>query len=173
MSFELLQAGRLKLSRNLLVFLTEVLKSRVHDEDVILTGKVNLAIALKHLKDRRGFAESLASEDWATKDEIYQLAEAVLSERYHDAIKLTKSVGNRIHKADYRNWPLFRDFRQRPEFQELFAEIFLEPLERDNHEEHMQVILTDQHLEEPKLLSSSVSEEGEPGDTLPLAPAQH
>ncbi len=133
---DLLKTGRTHLAKNLLVFLTSTLKSKVHHQDVLLVGKVNLAIALKELGDRRGFATCLASEDWDQKDPKFQLAEAVLQERHHQAVELMRKVGAGIHKADYRSWPLFKGFRDSAEFQSVFEEVFGEPFVAQSHPEH-------------------------------------
>ncbi len=116
-TFGLLKTKRYRLAKDLLKFATTTLRNKLHDESVRLTCKVNLAIAVKALGERKGFAECMASEDWARSDDKFQLAEAVLNERYHDALKLMRKVRASIHKADYRNWPLFKEFRETPEFQ--------------------------------------------------------
>ena len=100
-TFDLLKTGRYRLAKNLLTFATTTLKNKLHEESVRLTYKVNLAIAIKALGEKKGFAECMASEDWGASDDKSELAEAVLNERYHDALKLMRTVGTSIHKADY------------------------------------------------------------------------
>ncbi len=68
-----------------------------------------------------------------------------MNERYHDALKLMKQVGDKIHKADYRNWPLFKDFKEQADFQKLFEEIFAEPVDRDTHAEHVTLMPADSY----------------------------
>jgi hypothetical protein len=140
-TYDLLMKKRYSLARNLLSFATTHLKNRVHDEEQLLTFKVNLAIALKNLDDKIEFAKCMASEEWHKKPDQFQLAEAVLNERYHDAVTLMRKVGGGIHKADYRRWPLYEKFRKVPEFKIVFRELFGE--EVDSHDHHTSLTISD------------------------------
>jgi hypothetical protein len=121
------------LARNLLSFATTTLKNKLHDEEELLYFKVNLAIALKNLGEKVEFARCMASEEWYKKRDLFQLAEAVLNERYHDAVILMRRVGDGVHKADYRRWPLYEKFRDLPEFRSTFRELFGEDLDAHDH----------------------------------------
>jgi hypothetical protein len=133
---------RYRLARNLLSFATTRLKNKVHDEEQLLYLKVNLAIALKGLDDKVEFARCMASEEWHKKQDLFQLAEAVLNERYHDAVILMRKVGKSVHKADYRRWPLYDKFRNLPEFRAVFRELFGEDVDSHDHS-HVPLTISD------------------------------
>jgi hypothetical protein len=124
---------RYGLVRNLLSFATTRLKNKLSNDDELLYFKVNLAIALKGLDDKVEFAKCMASEEWHKRAELFQLAEAVLNERYHDAVVLMRKVGKTVHKADYRRWPLYEKFRNLPEFRAVFRELFGEDFDSHDH----------------------------------------
>ena len=132
-TYDLLRAGRYSLAKRLLEFAISTLKNKVHAPETVLMLRVNLAIAMKSLDDKKGFAQCMAAEDWSRHPETFQLAEAVLQERYHRAVELMKAVGDQIHKANYRSWPLFKDIRSLPEFQAIFKELFGEDIHQHDH----------------------------------------
>jgi hypothetical protein len=108
-----------------------------------------LAIALKNLNDKAEFAKCMASEEWHKKEELFQLAEAVLNERYHDAFILMRKVGKGVHKADYRRWPLYEKVRNLPEFRAIFREIFGEDVDSHDHS-HTSLTISDHSLSDSK-----------------------
>ena len=132
-SYDLLMNKRYLLAKNLLSFATTTLKNKLQNEEQLLYFKVSLAIALKNLDDRVEFAKCMASEEWHKKRDLFRLAEAVLNERYHDAVILMRKVGDGVHKADYRRWPLYERFRNFPEFKLVFREIFGEDVGAHDH----------------------------------------
>jgi hypothetical protein len=126
-TFELLATGRYELVLSLLNFATTTLRNKISDENYLLTFTVNTAIAYKEIEDHKRMAECLASTDWKQKNSKFRLAEAVLNERYHAAAELMKAVGKDMPAADYRHWPLFRDFIKTKEFQTAYEQVFGEP----------------------------------------------
>lgn len=88
---------------------------------------VNKAIALSHLNGPKSAKEYLATEDWSDTLRDFSLARAVLEERYTDAAELMKNIGREgelVTESAYRNWPLFWNFRKRPEFLETYELVF-------------------------------------------------
>lgn len=68
----------------------------------------------------------MAAEDWTAASDKFKLADAVLREDFGQAAALMTKIGlgGEIHKAGYRDWPLFKEFRRTDVFQETFQQIF-------------------------------------------------
>ncbi len=90
---------------------------------------VNRAQAYKWSGDKQTTAEILRQQDWSATSDSFKLAEAVLNERYEEAARLMKTIGpsGEPHKVDYRDWPLFREFRKTPEFRKAYEDVFGQP----------------------------------------------
>ena len=48
-------------------------------------------------------------------------------DRAHEIVKRIGTTGS-VTKSQYREWPLFRDYRKSEQFQRIFEEVFQEPL---------------------------------------------
>jgi hypothetical protein len=61
---------------------------------------------------------------------MHQLAEAVLLDDFDKADEIVRRAGTTgsLRKSNYREWPLFREYRGSEEFQSTFEEVFQEPL---------------------------------------------
>jgi hypothetical protein len=91
---------------------------------------LNRAQAYKWLGQEKKAQEILAAEDWEAANEKFQLGAAVLSDHFSEAAKLMRRLGadTSPSKADYREWPMFKLFRQSPEFAAAYEELFGERL---------------------------------------------
>jgi len=159
-TYDLLMNKRYGLARNLLSFAATGLKTKLHDEEELLHFKVNLAIALKNLDDKVEFTKCMASEEWHKKRDLFQLAEAVLNERYHDAVILMRKVGKGVHKADYRRWPLYEKFRNLPEFRAVFRELFGEDV--DSHDDsHTSLTISDYSVSDSAAVQRDSADRGQ------------
>ena len=133
---DLLSEGHYRLARELLNFAVHVLKTWSSDANrrIFL---LNLAQAEKWLGDDTSCRKILDEEDWSAVEEKFSLAVAVLEGRYNDAIRWMKRIGKEGVKAEsYREWPIFRELRKRPEFFAAYKEIFEEDfsaLPEDTH----------------------------------------
>ena len=88
---------------------------------------INTAIGLKFSGKNAETEHLLESVDWSASYRDFNLALAVLRERYDDAIVIMKSIGKTgeiIDQPDYHTWPLFARFRERPEFYEAYFDIY-------------------------------------------------
>ncbi len=130
-TFDLLCERQFKLAKNLLEFATEELGGKYSNPDWPLIYRVNLAIAYKEMNDVAKLNRCLASLDWRETHQKFQLAEAVLSERYHHAVVLMKSLGQELGKTSYRDWPLFTRFRETSQFKVTYREIFGEDFQKE------------------------------------------
>jgi hypothetical protein len=91
---------------------------------------VNRAQAYKWNGDNAAALQILDAEDWSATSDIFQLSVASLKGDTAKALRAAKAIGSNVRpgKDGYREWPVFRDLRKVQEFQELFAELFGEPL---------------------------------------------
>lgn len=87
---------------------------------------VNWAQACKWSGDSAKCAEIMASVDWSAKSELLRLASSVLAEQWDESAKLMRKMGvaSEISRTDYRDWPLFKEFREQPQFREAFKDVF-------------------------------------------------
>jgi len=124
-TYELLVDNRYKLARKLLDFSLDTIKAH-HDEAAKRVLMINRAIACKYSGDTAGAIAILDSVDWSALSEEYQLAVAVLHDENEKAITIMKRVGStgKVGALQYKEWPLFRDFRLLPEFSSAYEEIF-------------------------------------------------
>lgn len=94
---------------------------------------VNRALSYKWSGDDKKAREIITSEDWSDTRDKFRLAEAVITENYSKAIEIMYEIGtnfNEVNKHNYRSWPLFKDFRTKPEFLAAYEKIFGEPLNK-------------------------------------------
>lgn len=88
---------------------------------------VNASIGLKFSGKDADAEKLLESVDWSASYRDFRLATAVLREKYAEAVDIMRSIGKNgeiIDQADYHTWPLFTKFRERPEFYEVYFEIY-------------------------------------------------
>ena len=70
--------------------------------------------------------EILTSRDFSATKPLFRLGKACLEEKWDDAFRLFEEVGpnSDIKAEDYRNWPIFKQLRERPEFPAIFERVF-------------------------------------------------
>jgi len=87
---------------------------------------VNLAQSYKWLGDEEGCREILSKDDWTASEDAFMLANRVLEENFQDAVRLMLLVAQNgdVPEAAFRDWPLFRQFRESPLFPQAFEEAF-------------------------------------------------
>lgn len=88
---------------------------------------INKAIALSRIGKNEEAKSTLASEDWTDTLRDFSLARAVIEERFAEAADLMRKIGKEgelVMEPAYRNWPLFWNFRTRPEFLSAYEDVF-------------------------------------------------
>ena len=92
----------------------------------LLCMELNLAQAYKWNGEKKKCDEILASRDFSALSDKYKLAYAVLKDDFHEAVKIMKKIGKsgEIPEAEYKLWPIFREFRKKPAFEKAYKEIF-------------------------------------------------
>lgn len=127
--YDLLSEERFALARRVLDFSTTTLKRFASDQNRLMLV-VNQAQAYKWSDDMDTVRSILANEDWSTRSDDFRLAEAVLLDdldKANDIVRRVGTTGN-VKKSHYREWPLFRAYRESEAFQLVFEEVFQEPV---------------------------------------------
>jgi hypothetical protein len=136
-TFNLIVEGRYQLAGILLDFATEILKK--HSSEVArLTLVVNRAQTYKWTGQEEQCKQILNAEDWSATSFRFKLADAVLRDDFKKANEMVVKLGKDgdVGMHDYRDWPLFKEFRKSPEFVSLFEQIFGEPLNKITFEQN-------------------------------------
>jgi hypothetical protein len=93
---------------------------------------VNHIIALKFGGDPDAASRLLAGLDWSGAALDFQVAKAVLEDRFKDACDLMLRMGKRgelIEETSYYTFPLFRAFRLQEDFRNTYEKIYGAPFE--------------------------------------------
>jgi hypothetical protein len=130
-AYDLLGRREYALASILLDFACEILKN-YSDEWHRLVFIVNRGQAYKWGGEPARCLEVLAGEDWSAKGDDFRLAVAVLHDDWKAAADAVRRLGatnlqGLPRTIEYRDWPLFREFRKRSEFLEAYAAVFNEP----------------------------------------------
>ncbi len=127
-SYELLREEKNELAKTLLDFASVTFKKHA-DRKATRIYTVNRAQAYKWCGDRAKAVEIISAEDWSDTSDEFKLSVAVLTDNFKEAVVIMKRIGpnGMPSKTDYRDWPLFKEFRITPEFLSAFEEVFGEP----------------------------------------------
>jgi hypothetical protein len=127
-TYDLVETNRLQLAIRLLDFACCDLKS-FSNEATQLILIVNRAQAYRWNSNKKRCAEIMATIDWSAKSDQFRLANAVLSEDWTCASDVMLRIGKdgSVSDEDYKYWPLFREWRKRPEFLSAYEKVFAEP----------------------------------------------
>lgn len=88
---------------------------------------INTAIGLKNFGKIEEVKKTLQSMDWTASIRDFQLAIFVLSDDYKSASELMRNIGKKgemVEQLAYHTWPLFFKFRDSPEFQKAYEDIY-------------------------------------------------
>ncbi|MGK2856489.1 MAG: hypothetical protein ACSLFQ_04705 [Thermoanaerobaculia bacterium] len=121
--YELLEDARYKLARELLDFATCVLKQHSTDE-VRRRLVVNHAQAYKWLGNLEKALEIMSGEDWTATSDMFKLADAVIRDDFELAAKFMERIGKSTERTEYRDWPLFMEFRKTDVFLRTYEQVF-------------------------------------------------
>lgn len=92
--------------------------------------RINYAQALKWSGDNAGAMKILDAVDWSSSIRDLRLGVEVLRENFDEAASLMKEIGKKgelIRKIGYRDWPVFREFRETKQFQDAYSEVYGTP----------------------------------------------
>lgn len=127
MSVELISEKQYNMAINLIDFLMKYNKKL--DDEIELLLKINKAQALKWKGCASESMEILNSISWSTLSNEHNLVNCVLRDDFEKAIYYMKKIGTDgfICEFEYRDWPVFKEFRKYEKFDKLFKELFGKP----------------------------------------------
>lgn len=122
--YDLIDNEKYDLAITLLEFATSF--NKYSSEDVKLMLFMNKAQAYKWSKKNNKCKQILEQFDWSAYSYSFKLAKAVLSNEYEQAADIMKRIGpdGEVKQADYRDWPIFKEFRNTEFFLKTYSEIF-------------------------------------------------
>ena len=88
---------------------------------------MNCAIAEKFGVEGDEYKKTLATLDWSASVAEFGLAETVLNDRFDDAVVIMRKLGPKgqfLTENSYHEWPLFRKFRESPQFAEAYKDVY-------------------------------------------------
>jgi hypothetical protein len=140
LAYDLIDRAKYSLAIRLLDFACDELK-KFSDEGHQLTFLVNRAQAYKWNGDDERCRKIMRSVDWTAKGDQFRLADAVLAEDWNKAAKIMRRIGKDgpVNQTDYRDWPLFRNFRESDQFLATYAEVFGEDFSRTSEVKQLPV----------------------------------
>ena len=122
--FNLLTNERYDLTKCMCEFALDKPMKHASQRDELIF-KVNQLIAYKFGGEAKKILQILQEMDWSAYSYEFQLARAVLSDNYQEAAKIMLKLGPKDEqKMAYKTWPLYKEFRQTPQFLEAYQAIF-------------------------------------------------
>ena len=124
-SYDLLVDEKYDLAISLLSFAVNVLPRHSSDEFKRMF-LINLAQAHKFRGDTDKCIQLIDGEDWSACGDNFRICVAALRDDFAEASSLMKRIGSTgvIRESDYIDWPIFKLFRESPEFKVSFKDVF-------------------------------------------------
>lgn len=87
---------------------------------------INRCIVLKHTNRKNECYKILGKEDWSSQGPKFQLAILVLNEKWNEAEKIMSSMNGKepFGESDFREWPIFIEFRKKKQFKRAFKKLY-------------------------------------------------
>ena len=98
-----------------------------HNQDTKLTCIINKAQAYKWNGENDKCVEIISSIDWSACSDKFKLVSQILLNDFDNAIVAMQKLGandDEITKEAYRDWPVFKEFRDSPQFLETYEKVF-------------------------------------------------
>lgn len=127
-TYDLLYEQKYELAKRILDFATDLKKFSHERSKLVLI--VNKAQAYKWSGNSVEALKIIRSKDWTAASDDFLLAEAVICDNFEQANTLVQKIGAEgvMQKDYYREWPLFKEYRETSEFKTIFETIFGESL---------------------------------------------
>jgi hypothetical protein len=125
LSYELLYNEQYLICRTILNFQEKYVKCSSLDIELRLL--INRALSHKWLNDEEKCKKIVESKDWSATSNIFKLAKHVLLNEYEKAVEIMKLLANNSTEIDhiaYREWPLFKSFRNQEIFKITLNELY-------------------------------------------------
>jgi hypothetical protein len=126
-TYELIEKENYALAIALLDFACNTLNTYATEWNK-LAFAVNYAQAHKWSGNEVETQKVLDEVDWTAKGDEFKLAAAVLRSNWKSAVDVMRRIGSSgtVPKHNYLDWPLFKEFRNQPEFKLCYLEVFKE-----------------------------------------------
>jgi hypothetical protein len=124
-AYHLLLDENYELATRLLEFAVDTLPR--HGSDISRRMFViNLAQAYKFSGHQDLCDQRLNKEDWSACNDNFQLCQNVLRDQFDQAAIVMRRIGahGSVQEIEYLDWPIFRRFRESPQFKECYKDIF-------------------------------------------------
>lgn len=124
--YELICNKSYNLALKLLHFGVDVLKKHSSEEMKLLLV-LNKAQALRWSGKPADCMTVLDSVDWSAKDYKFRLGMTVLRDNWDEAVRLMQLIGKdnqEIGPTEYRDWPIFSEFRKTDQFRDIYLDIY-------------------------------------------------
>jgi hypothetical protein len=124
-AYHLLLDENYELATRLLEFAVDTLPR--HGSDISRRMFViNLGQAYKFSGHQDLCDQRLNKEDWSACNDNFQLCQNVLRDQFDQAAIVMRRIGAQgsVQEIEYLDWPIFRRFRESPQFKECFKDIF-------------------------------------------------
>ncbi len=124
-AYELIVASNYSLSLKIINFgLTTFGKKLVDKNKLMLL--INKAQALRWQEKKKESQEILNQIEWSALSPMYKLAKEVLEGNFEGASKIMYMIRetSELSKNEYREWPLFKEFRETDFFRKAYKEIY-------------------------------------------------
>lgn len=123
-TYDLLKRERFERAATILEFGVSLPRhsSDVHRRVII----INQAQCYKWIGDQARCEAVLDEEDWSACSDDFQICQAVLRDEFDRAADLMRDIGDDgcVIEADYKSWPVFREFRKTDSFSVAFRDVF-------------------------------------------------
>ncbi|AFZ15590.1 hypothetical protein Cri9333_4823 (plasmid) [Crinalium epipsammum PCC 9333] len=129
---KLISEEEYKLANMLLDFAMSEPIFKQSSQQIKLSFILNKAQILKWIGDEKQCSKLLMEQDWSACSDEFQLGKAVLLNKFEEACKIMKNIGSNSEKLSiiqYREWPIFKEFRKTEQFLKVYQEIFQESFE--------------------------------------------
>lgn len=133
-TYELIYNEQYDLAREILDFSDKYIK-KFFSDDLKFRLILNRAQTYKWLGHTDKCQEIIKAKDWSACSDIFKLASQVLLEEYETAAETLKQLAQnnqQIDKSDYKEWPIFKEFRKQECFLQAYEEGYGEPYDINN-----------------------------------------
>lgn len=111
-----------------------------HNQDTKLTCIINKAQSYKWNNDNEKCNEIISGIDWSACSDKFKLVSSVLLNDFETAAIVMQKLGTNdeeITKEAYRDWPLFKEFRESQLFLEMYEKIYGVKYEKQEIEDEL------------------------------------
>jgi hypothetical protein len=125
--YELISEKKYKLAQRLLEFGIGQKKHSSEEQRRIFV--INCAQASKWAGDEKSARTLITAWDWTASSDNFRLAAKVLLDEFDAAATIMKTIGpnGKPVKSEYREWPVFSEFRKSKQFLTTYEHVFGEP----------------------------------------------